>query len=299
MADRRETSVKIILDIYYAISTIRKVQHSKPSKEKIFNYLKKFDQDVNHDYFMINLENLINKKYVEVQEHGEQESLLFIKLFGLFLSYGVEKASSEPQTEEVNKSPSRDEIVEGKKKETELAELENFFDNIDINQNEKRNTNNICMLYERMLSNLQSETIFLREKLELKDDHFRDEISYLRKQLEECLHLSSLKRDDHDFVSYREILNLLLKKWIATTDEPPRDSNSINSINIHNNSNKGSAVTITNDDRNVSNNSLTETNRIETNKTVSSNGDSNSNKSGRGDGNANKKAQSKNASKKS
>ena len=58
-------------------------------------------------------------------------------------------------------------------------------------------------------------------------------------------------------------------------------------------------TTITNDDRNVSNNSLTETNRIETNKTESSNGDSNSNKSGRGDGNANKKAQSKNVCKKS
>ena len=99
---------------------------------------------------------------MEVQEHGEQESLFFIKLFGLFLSYGVEKASSEPQTGEVNKNPSRDEIVEGKKKETELAELENFFDNIDINQNEKRNTNNICMLYERMLSNLQSETTFFK-----------------------------------------------------------------------------------------------------------------------------------------
>ena len=86
---------------------------------------------------------------------------------------------------------------------------------------------------------------FLREQLKLKDDHFRDEISYLRKQLEECLHLSSLKRDDHDFVSYREILNLLLKMSITTTVEPPRDSNSINSINIH----KSSAVNSTNDDR--------------------------------------------------
>ena len=127
MADGRETSVKIILDIYNAISTIRKVQHSKSSKQKIFNYLKKLDKDVNHDYFMINLENLIGKKYVEVQEHGEQESLFLIKPFELFLSYGVEKVSSESQTEELNKSPSRDEIVEGKKKETELAELEKFF----------------------------------------------------------------------------------------------------------------------------------------------------------------------------
>ena len=126
MAYGRETSVKIRLDIYYAISTIRKVQHSKPSKEKIFNYLKKLDQDVSHDYFMINLENLIDKKYVEVQEHGEQESLFLIKPFELFLSYGVEKVSSESQTEELIKSPSRDEIAEGKKKQTELAELENF-----------------------------------------------------------------------------------------------------------------------------------------------------------------------------
>ena len=76
------------------------------------------------------------------------------------MSYDVGKVSSESQTEEVNKSPSKGEIVEGKKKETVLAELENFFGNIDINQNENRNANNMCMLYERILSNLQSETIF-------------------------------------------------------------------------------------------------------------------------------------------
>ena len=44
---------------------------------------------------------------------------------------------------------------------------------------------------------------------------------------------------------------------------------------------------------------ITNWNRIETNKSESSNGDSYSNKSGRWDGNANKKAQSKNVSKKS
>ena len=91
MANGRETSVKIILDIYYAISIIRKVQHSKSSKEKIFNDLKKLDKDVNHDYFIINPENLIDKQYVEVQEPGEKESLFLIKPFELFLSYGIEK----------------------------------------------------------------------------------------------------------------------------------------------------------------------------------------------------------------
>ena len=94
--------------------------------------------------------------------------MFFIKLFGLFLSYGVKKASSESQAEELNKSPSRDEIVEGRKKETELAELENFFDNIDINQNGEHNTSNIRMLYQRMLSKLQSETTFFKGTAKIK-----------------------------------------------------------------------------------------------------------------------------------
>ena len=76
---------------------------------------------------MINLENLIDKQYVEVQEHSVQKSLFLIKPFELFLSYDVENVSSETQTEEVNKSPGRDEIVEGKKKVAELAEREFFF----------------------------------------------------------------------------------------------------------------------------------------------------------------------------
>ena len=104
MADGREILVKIILDIYYAISTIRKIQHSNSSKEKIFNHLKKLCKDVNHDYFMINLENLIEKQYVEVQEHGEQKLWFLIKPFELFLTYGVEKVSSESQARNKQKS---------------------------------------------------------------------------------------------------------------------------------------------------------------------------------------------------
>ena len=96
-----------------------------------------------------------------------------------------------------------------------------------------------------------------------------------------------LKRDDHDFISYRKILNLLLKISIATTDQPPRDSNSINN---HNDGNKSSAVSIIDDDRDVNNNSVKERNRTETNKNENSNSDSNNNKSGRWDGNANEKA---------
>ena len=59
---------------------------------------------------------------------------------------------------------------------------------------------------------------------------------------------------------------------ITITDEPPRDSNCINSINIHSDSNKSSTVSITDDDRDVINNSVIK----ETNKSEISNGDSNS-----------------------
>ena len=108
--------------------------------------------------------------------------------------------------------------------------------------------------------------------------------------------MSSLKRDDHDFISYREILNLLLKNSITIIDGPPKDSNSVNS----NDSNKSSAVSTTDNDRDCNNNSvIKETNRIETNKSEISNGDSNSHTSERSDGNTNKKAQSKNVSIKS
>ena len=55
------------------------------------------------------------------------------------------------------------------------------------------------MLFELMLLNLQSKTIFLREQLKLKDNYFKDKV------------LSLLKRDDNDFLSYREIPNLLQK----------------------------------------------------------------------------------------
>ena len=56
------------------------------------------------------------------------------------------------------------------------------------------------MFHEQMLSNLQSETIFLREQVKLKNGHFRDEILCIWKQLEECLHMSSLKLDINDFL---------------------------------------------------------------------------------------------------
>ena len=130
---------------------------------------------------------------------------------------------------------------------------------------------------------------FVREQLKLKDNHFRDRISYLQKQFEECLHKSSLKY--REILSYRQILNLPLKKLVATTEEPLTDSNS---INIHHDSYKSSAVNITNDDRDINYNSVKDID----NRSKSSNGNSTDNNSGRWDGNANGLTRSKNVSKK-
>lgn len=130
---------------------------------------------------------------------------------------------------------------------------------------------------------------FVREQLKLKDNHFRDRISYLQKQFEECLHKSSLKY--REILSYRQILNLPLKKLVATTEEPLTDSNS---INIHHDSYKSSAVNITNDDRDINYNSVKDID----NRSESSNGNSNDNNSGRWDSNANGLTRSKNVSKK-
>lgn len=130
---------------------------------------------------------------------------------------------------------------------------------------------------------------FVREQLKLKDNHFRDRISYLQKQFEECLHKSSLKY--REILSYRQILNLPLKKLVATTEEPLTDSNS---INIHHDSYESSAVNITNDDRDINYNSVKDID----NRSESSNGNSNDNNSGRWDGNANGLTRSKNVSKK-
>ena len=41
MTDGRVDEMKMYLDIYYTINFIRKVQNNKPSKEKVFSYLKK------------------------------------------------------------------------------------------------------------------------------------------------------------------------------------------------------------------------------------------------------------------
>ena len=81
MADGGVHKMKIYFDNYYAINFIRKVQHNKPSKEKVFSYLRKLDKDFSYDLFNISMDTLVKDNFIEVQGDDDQESLFFVKEF--------------------------------------------------------------------------------------------------------------------------------------------------------------------------------------------------------------------------
>ena len=81
MADGGVDKVKIYFEIYYAINFIRKVQHNKPSKEKVFSYLRKLDKDFSYDLFNISMDTPVKDDFIEVQGDDDQESLFFVTEF--------------------------------------------------------------------------------------------------------------------------------------------------------------------------------------------------------------------------
>ena len=64
------------LDIYYTINFTRKVQHNKPSKEKVFSHLKKLNRDCSYDLFDKSMEKLGKANFTEIKGDDDQESLL-------------------------------------------------------------------------------------------------------------------------------------------------------------------------------------------------------------------------------
>ena len=59
-------------------------------------------------------------------------------------------------------------------------------DNIDLNASPIK-PDNTHILYERLITNLQSDVLFLREQLKTRDVYFKEEITYLQNQLDDCL----------------------------------------------------------------------------------------------------------------
>ena len=109
-----------------------------------------------------------------------------------------------------NIHPGNNESAEGSDKI--LSELEQFIDNFTIDKAAHKAPDSMSLLYERMISNLQSENLFLREQLKSKDIYFNGEFLYLGNQLNNCLHRIQIKRDDSDFLSCVLKLDLLQKK---------------------------------------------------------------------------------------
>ena len=109
-----------------------------------------------------------------------------------------------------NTHPGNNESAEGSDKI--LSELEQSIDNFTIDKAAHKAPDSMSLLYERMISNLQSENLFLREQLKSKDIYFNGEFLYLGNQLSNCLHRIQIKRDDSDFLSCVLKLNLLQKK---------------------------------------------------------------------------------------
>ena len=68
-----KVKVKMYLDVYCAINFIRKVQHNKSSKGKVFSYLKKLNKDCSYDLFDINMDKVVKDNYIEGTGDDDQE----------------------------------------------------------------------------------------------------------------------------------------------------------------------------------------------------------------------------------
>ena len=59
-----------------------------------------------------------------------------------------------------------------------LSKLQNFFDNVTADKAAHQAPDSIFLLYERIISNLQSETLLLNEYLKSKDIYFNGEFCF-------------------------------------------------------------------------------------------------------------------------
>ena len=125
--------------------------------------------------------------------------------------------------------------VSTKESDKSLSDLEQLFDNVIVDKAAHKAPDSVSLLYERIISNLQSETLFLREQLKSKDIYFNGEILYLRNQFNDCLHRMQIKRGDSNFLSCVDKLNFLQKNSNSSLNMPSRE---LNLIEDHNELNK-------------------------------------------------------------
>ena len=109
---------------------------------------------------------------------------MLTKAFSDFLrNFNFEIKNCKTQTDQENGNCN---THENKEEDTGTKELEKFFDNIDLIVSPAK-PDNTHILYKRLITNLQSDVLFLRQQLKTRDVYFKEEISYLRNQLDDCL----------------------------------------------------------------------------------------------------------------
>ena len=116
---------------------------------------------------------------------------------------------------------------ENKEEDTGIKELENFFDNIDLNASPAKPDNN-HILYERLITNLQSDALFLRQQLKTRDVYFKGEITYLRNQLDDCLRCfcCSSKKENNVSIHQKRKPNSVENSSASESTEKQKDDTS-------------------------------------------------------------------------
>ena len=157
-------TLREVLDLFYAVNTIRKIQHIKSSSAKVYQYMKKLDKNLEEAHFET-LESFVKNGYFEVQGEAEEESIFSVKSFEDILEHFKQRAPQEGTR-------------------TEITELQQFFDSIEkCTHSENISSqahNNYGILYERMITVLKSEIKFLRDQVNNKDTYFHEETKFLR-----------------------------------------------------------------------------------------------------------------------
>ena len=166
-----------LLDIFYDITAIRKIQYIKPSTEKIYQYLYKINKNVDKNLLVQNVEVMIRKGYLKIEGDDEQESIFILFEF-------IDLSKTVTSTDKIS---------------DEIAELENYIDptekrNQDVG-NCSRPENNISLLYKRMITELKSEIIFLQDQSNKRDIYFQEEIKFLRKKVETLLDKEAINKE--------------------------------------------------------------------------------------------------------
>ena len=114
------------------------------------------------------MDKLVKDNFIEVKGDNDQESLFLVKEFDELFSVYIETADNYTQTENMdNIHPGND--VSTKESDKSLSDLEQFFDNVTVDKAAHKAPDSMSLLYERMISNLQSETLFVKEQLKSKD----------------------------------------------------------------------------------------------------------------------------------